>query len=344
MKAIVQDRYGSPDVLAYGEVEKPEAGEGDVLVRVHAAGVDRGVWHLMAGLPYLVRIMGYGFRRPTKRVPGMDVAGIVEAVGSGVTRFRPGDRVFGEISGAYAEYASAPATSLEAMPANLGFEQAAALAISGRTALRAVREMGEVTAGQRVLVIGASGGVGSYAVQIAKAYGAEVTGVCSTSKVDLVRSIGADHVIDYTREDFTDGNHKYDVILDMGGNRPLRRLRRALTERGTLVIVGGEAGGRWLGGIGRGVWASLLSGFVSQNLRMQVPGEQTDDLRVLKELVETGKVTPTIDRTFPLEEAADAIRYLVSGKARGKIVLTLGGAAAPTRRPPAPGTSSGRPT
>jgi len=344
MKAIVQDSYGPADVLAYGEVDRPEAGPGDVLVRVHAAGVDRGVWHLMAGLPYLVRIMGYGFRRPTQRVPGMDMAGTVEATSSGVTRFRPGDRVFGEISGAYAEYASAPATSLEAMPANLTFEQAAGLAISGRTALRAVREMGEVTAGQRVLVIGASGGVGSYAVQIAKSYGAEVTGVCSTSKVDLVRSIGADHVIDYTREDFTDGHHQYDVILDMGGNRPLRRLRRALAERGTLVIVGGESGGRWLGGIGRGVWASLLSPIVAQRLRMQLPEERPDDLRVLRELVEAGKVTPVIDRTFPLERAADAIQYLVSGKARGKVVLTMGGAAAPTRRPPAPGTSSGRPT
>lgn len=323
MKAITQDRYGQADVLTYGEVDRPEAGAGEVLVRVHAAGVDRGVWHLMAGLPYLVRIMGFGFRKPAQRVPGMDVAGRVESVGPAVTRFKPGDRVFGEITGAYAEYACAPETKLGAMPSNLTYEQAAGLAISGRAALRAVRDMGEVKRGQCVLVIGASGGVGTYAVQIAKAFGAEVTGVCSASKAELVRSLGADHVIDYTREDFTDGRRRYDVILDLGGNRPLHRLRRALAERGTLVIVGGESGGRWLGGMGRGVWASLLSRFVGQTLRMQLPEERPDDLRVLRELVEAGTVTPVIDRTFPLAQAADAIRYLVSGKARGKIVLTV---------------------
>lgn len=325
MKAIVQDRYGSANVLEYREVDKPAVGAGDVLVRVRAAGVDRGVWHLMAGLPYLVRIVGYGLRKPVQQVPGLDVAGVVEAVGTGVTRFRPGDRVFGEIAGAYAEFVSASEDKLWTMPENLSFEQAAVLAVSGRTALRAVRDMGKVSAGQHVLVIGASGGVGSYAVQIAKAFGAEVTGVCSTSKVDLVRSIGADHVIDYRREDFTDGRRRFDVILDMGGNRPLRRLRRALAERGTLVIVGGEAGGRWLGGIGRGIWASLLSGFVGQELRMQLPEEKTEDLRVLSELVETGKVTPVVDRTFPLEQAAEAIRHLESGRARGKIVLRVSG-------------------
>lgn len=323
MKAITQDRYGQADVLTYGEVDRPEAGAGEVLVQVHAAGVDRGVWHLMAGLPYLVRIMGFGFRKPAQRVPGMDVAGRVESVGPAVTRFKPGDRVFGEITGAYAEYACAPETKLGAMPSNLTYEQAAGLAISGRAALRAVRDMGEVKRGQCVLVIGASGGVGTYAVQIAKAFGAEVTGVCSASKAELVRSLGADHVIDYTREDFTDGRRRYDVILDLGGNRPLHRLRRALAERGTLVIVGGESGGRWLGGMGRGVWASLLSRFVGQTLRMQLPEERPDDLRVLRELVEAGTVTPVIDRTFPLAQAADAIRYLVSGKARGKIVLTV---------------------
>jgi len=323
MKAIVQERYGSAEVLRYQEIDEPELGAGDVLLRVHAAGVDRGVWHLMAGLPYLVRIVGYGLRRPAQRVPGMDVAGEVERVGPGVTRFQPGDRVFGEISGAWAELASAPEEKLGPMPDTLTFEQAAGLAISGRTALRAVRDMGEVKQGQRVLVIGASGGVGTFAVQVAKASGARVTGVCSTSKMDLVRSLGAEEVIDYTREDFTDGSRQFDVIIDIGGNRPLRRLRGALTGTGTLVIVGGEAGGRWLGGIGRGIWASLLTRFVGQTLRMQLPEERPDDLRVLKELVESGRVTPVIDRSFPLAQAADAIRYLVSGTVRGKVVLTV---------------------
>ena len=324
MKAIVQDRYGSAETLEYRDIEEPGVGPGEVLVRVHAAGVDRGVWHLMAGLPYLVRIMGFGFRKPKQRVPGMDVAGRVEGVGAGVTRFRKGDEVFGEITGAYAEYASAPAEKLERKPGPLTFEQAAGLAISGRAALQAVRDQGKVQAGQEVLVIGASGGVGSFAVQIAKAFGARVTGVCSTSKVELVRSLGADHVIDYSRERIDDGKRRYDVILDIAGNRPLRRLRRALKAAGTLVIVGGERGGRWLGGMHRSIGAALLSPWVPQTLKMQITENRAEDLGVLTELVEAGKVTPVIDRSFPLRDAAEAVRYLVAGKARGKVVVVPG--------------------
>ncbi len=238
-----------------------------------------------------------------------------------VTRFQEGDEVFGEIAGTYAEYASAPAKKLEKKPGNLTFEQAAGLAISGRAALQAVRDQGQVSSGQQVLVIGASGGVGSFAVQIAKARGAEVTGVCSTSKVDFVRSLGADHVIDYTREQIDDGNRRYDVILDIAGNRPLRRLRRALTSMGTLVVVGGEAGGRWLGGMQRSIGAALLSPWARPSDADH--GRSRRGPRVLKELVEAGKVRPVVDRSFPLREAADAIRYLVAGKARGKVVVTM---------------------
>lgn len=324
MKAIVQDRYGSTETLAYRDIEKPAVGPGEVLVRVQAAGVDRGVWHLMAGLPYLVRIMGFGLRKPKHRVPGMDVAGRVEAVGSGVTKFLPGDEVFGEITGAYAEYAVAPEEKLEEKPSTLSFEQTAGLAISGRAALQAVRDQGRVSAGEHVLVIGASGGVGSFAVQIAKAFGAEVTGVCSTSKVEFVRGLGADHVIDYKRETIADGGRRYDVILDIAGNRPLRRLRRLLSDAGRLVIVGGERGGRWLGGMQRSIGAALLSPFVRQTLCMQITEDRAEDLGALKDLVEAGTVAPVIDRSFPLRDAAEAVRYLVAGKARGKVVVVPG--------------------
>ena len=241
-------------------------GDDEVLVRVHAAGVDQGVWHVMAGLPYPIRLAGYGIRAPKNPVPGADLAGVVEAVGKDVTRFQPGDEVFGIGKGSFAEYARAREDKLAPKPANLSFEQAAAVAISGLTALQGLRDHGNVRPGQKVLIIGASGGVGTYAVQMAKAFGAEVTGVCSTAKVDLVRSIGADHVIDYTREDFAEGKQRYDVILDIGGNSSLSRLRRALTPKGTLVIVGGETGGRWLGGFDRQLRARLLSPFVGQTL------------------------------------------------------------------------------
>ncbi|MGH8823594.1 MAG: NAD(P)-dependent alcohol dehydrogenase [Jiangellaceae bacterium] len=323
MKAIVQDTYGSADVLELRDIDKPEIGDDEVLVRVHAAGVDRGVWHLMTGQAYLIRLAGYGFRRPKNPVRGREVAGRVEAIGTNVTRFRPGDEVMGMSEGSFAEYARAREDTLTAKPANLTFEQAAAVPISASTALQAVRDKGQVQPGQRVLIIGASGGVGTFAVQLAKAFGAEVTGVCSTAKVDLVRSIGADHVIDYTREDFADGGQRYDLILDIGGNRSLSHLRRALTREGTLVLVGGEGGGRWIGGMERQVQAIAISPFVRQGLKMFIAREHYEELQVLTELIEAGKVTPVIDRTFPLSEAPQAIRYLDEGQARGKIVITV---------------------
>jgi len=323
MKAIVQDTYGSTDVLELRDIDKPEIADDEVLVRVRAAGVDRGVWHLMTGLAYPIRLAGYGLRAPKTPVPGMDLAGVVEAVGKDVTRFQPGDEVFGIGKGAYAEYARAPENKLAPKPANLSFEQASAVAISGLTALQALRDRGKVQPGQQVLIIGASGGVGSYAVQLAKVFGAEVTAVASATKADLVRSLGADHVVDYTRDDFSDGEHRYDLILDIGGNASLSRLRRALTPKGTLVIVGGETGGRWLGGYDRLLRAPLLSLFVSQQLGTLVNRENHEDMLVLTELIEAGKVTPAIDRTYPLTEAAKAIRYLEQGHVRGKVVITV---------------------
>ncbi len=324
MKAIVQDEYGEvDDVLRLEEIDKPEIGADEVLVRVHAAGVDRGVWHVMTGLPYPIRLAGYGLRAPKTPVPGMDVAGVVEAVGKDVTRFRFGDEVFGVAKGSFAEYARAPENKLAPKPANLTFEQAAAVAISGLTALQALRDGGKVQPGQRVLIIGASGGVGSYAVQLAKAFGAHVTGVCSTTKVDMVRSIGADQVIDYTRDDFAEGEQRYDLILDIGGNSSLSRLRHALTPKGTLTIVGGETGGRWLGGYDRMLRAPLVSTFVGQKLGALVSSENHEDMLVLKELIEAGKVTPAIDRTYPLSEASKAIRHVEEGHARGKVVITV---------------------
>lgn len=323
MRAIVQDAYGSTEVLGLEDISRPEIGDDEVLVRVRAAGVDPGVWHLMAGLPYLVRMAGFGIRAPKTRVRGSDVAGTVEAVGADVTRFQPGDEVFGSCDGAFAEYASAKAERLALKPATLTFEQAAAIATSGFTALQGLRDRGETEAGQKVLVIGASGGVGTSAVQIAKALGAEVTGVCSTRNVDMVRSIGADHVIDYTAQNFADGTQSYDVILDTAGNRPLSLLRGALTRRGTLVIVGGEGGGRWIGAVGRTFKALLLSPLVSQRLRAFISKESSDDLEVLRQFVEAGHLTPVIDRAYPLNETPDAIAYIAEGHARGKVVVTV---------------------
>jgi NADPH:quinone reductase-like Zn-dependent oxidoreductase len=323
MKAIVQDTYGSADVLELRDIGTPEIAAGEVLVRVHAAGVDRGVWHLMTGLPYPVRLAGYGLRAPKTPVPGTNMAGVVEAVGHEVTRFQPGDEVFGIGKGTFAEYARAPENKLAPKPANLTFEQAAAVAVSGLTALQGLRDHGRVQPGQTVLIIGASGGVGTFAVQLAAAFGAQVTGVCSTTKMDLVRSIGAGHVIDYTREDFADGKQHYDVILDIGGNPSLSRLRRALTPKGTLVIAGGETRGRWLGGADRQLRALLLSRFVDQKLTTFICRENHEDLLVLKELIEAGRITPVIDRSYPLSEAPKAIRYLEQGHARGKVVITV---------------------
>jgi NADPH:quinone reductase-like Zn-dependent oxidoreductase len=325
MKAIVQDAYGTEDVLEYRDIDKPAPGDGEVLVRVRAAGLDRGVWHVMTGLPYLVRVVvpTMGLGRPKVPVRGMDLAGQVEAVGGGVTRFRPGDAVFGWTDGSYAEYASVPEGQLVPMPANLGFEQAAAVPISGLAALQGLRDVGELHAGQRVLVIGAAGGVGSFAVQLAKALGAHVTGVGSTTQLDLIRSLGADAVVDYTRDDVTDGSRHWDLILDTAGHRSLSRLRRALTPRGTLVIVGSEVRGRWLGGFDRNLRAVALSRLVGQRLRMLSSTPRRDDLQTLRELIEAGEVTPVVDRAFPLPETPEAIRHLLRGHGRGKIVITV---------------------
>jgi NADPH:quinone reductase-like Zn-dependent oxidoreductase len=323
VQAIVQDSYGPADVLSLQEIERPVPGDGEVLVRVRAAGVDQGVWHVMAGMPYLVRIMGFGLRAPKARVRGVDVAGVVEAVGANVTRFRPGDEVFGSGEGSFAEFACARVDRLVAKSASLSFEQAAAMPVSGCTALKAVRDKAEVRAGQRVMVIGAGGGVGTFAVQLAKAFGANVTGVCSTAKVDLVRSIGADRVIDYTREDIAAGGQRYDAILDAGGNRPLSQLRRVLTARGTLVIVGAEVSGRWLGGSDRTLRALALSPFVRQRLRAFVSSERTEDLQQLQELVEAGKLTPVVDRTYPLSEVPAAIRAMRERQVGGKLVISV---------------------
>jgi NADPH:quinone reductase-like Zn-dependent oxidoreductase len=323
MEAIVQDTYGSSDVLRFAEIDKPDIAADEVLVQVRAAGLDRGTWHSMTGQPYLMRLMGFGFRRPKNRVAGLDVAGTVVAVGAEVTRFQPGDEVFGIARGSFAEYAAAREDKLAHKPANLSFTQAAVVPISGSTALQALRDVGRVEAGQKVLVIGASGGVGTYAVQLAKALGAHVTGVSSTAKVDLVRSIGADDVIDYTREDFADGSRHYDLILDIGGNSRLSRLRRALTPTGTLVIVGGEEGGKLTGGFGRSLRAPVLSLFVRQRLTMLSSKERHTYLDALRPLIEAGKVTPAIDKTYPLAEAPAAMRHLEAGQARGKIAITI---------------------
>ncbi len=325
MKAIVQQEYGTApeDVLRLAEVARPTIADDELLVRVVAASVDRGTWHMMAGLPYPMRLAGFGLRRPKATNPGRSVAGTVWSVGKDVTEFKPGDEVYGTCDGSFAEYARARAGRLAPKPANLSFEQAAAVPVSALTALQAVRDRARVQAGQTVLIIGASGGVGTFAVQIAKAFGAEVTGVCSAAKTDLVRSIGSDHVIDYTREDVTDGEHHYDVILDIAGNRRLSQLRRALTPRGRLVIVGGEFDGRWRFGLGRLLLAPLLSLLVSQKLGSFIASENSEDLRVLRDLIESGKVAPATDRAYPLGETPAAIRYVQEGRARGKVVITI---------------------
>ena len=322
MQAIVQDRYGSTDVLRLDDIDVPEPGTGAVLIRVRAAGVDRGVWHLMTGEPYLARL-AFGLRRPRNRVPGMDVAGVVERIGAGVTGFAVGDEVFGIGKGTYAEFAVAPTKKLAHVPEGLSFEHAAAVPISGLTALQAVRDVGTVQPGQSVLVIGASGGVGTYAVEIATAAGAEVTGVCSTAKMDLVRSIGAAHVVDYTQDDVVELGKRYDVVIDIAGNRTLRHLRRMLAPKGTLVIVGGEAGGRWLGGIERNLRAALWSPFIGQRMRAFISRERGEDIERLAEMIAAGEVRPIVERTFPLADAAAAIRQLEDGNARGKVVITV---------------------
>jgi NADPH:quinone reductase-like Zn-dependent oxidoreductase len=320
MRAIVQDTYGSADRLRLSQVERPVIAAGEVLVQVRAAGVDRGTCHLMRGEPYLMRILGFGFRGPKNRVPGLDVAGTVAAVGGDVTRFKAGDEVFGISRGSFAEYAAAREDKLVRKPAGLSFEQAAVVAVSGLAALQGLRA-GRIKAGQKVLIIGASGGVGSYAVQLAKAFGATVAGVASTAKVGLVRSIGADQVIDYTREDFADGRQHYDLILDIGGDSRLSRLRRALTPRGTLVIAGGE-GGKWTG-VGRQLRALMLSPVVPQRLTMYISAHRQADLQALRQQVEAGHVTPVVGKTYPLPEVPEAIRDLEGGRAQGKLAITV---------------------
>jgi NADPH:quinone reductase-like Zn-dependent oxidoreductase len=325
MKAIVQDRYGGVDVLEFRDIDQPLPNDDQVLVRVHAAGLDRGVWHVMTGLPYMIRLVvpTLGLRKPKVPALGMDLAGRVEAVGKQVTRFQPGDEVFGWCNGSYAEYACAPEDHFVPKPANLSFEQAAVVPISGFAALQALRDNGQVQPGQRVLVIGAAGGVGSFVVQLARAFGAQVTGVCRTTQAELVRSTGADQVIDYTREDVTDGTRHWDLIIDTAGHRSLSQLRRALTPKGTLVIVGSEGRGRWLGGFDRQLRAVALSRFVGQRLRMLSSKPRQQDLQTLRELIEAGKLTPVIDRTYPLREVPEAIRHLVEGHGGGKVVITV---------------------
>ncbi|MFC9692136.1 NAD(P)-dependent alcohol dehydrogenase [Kribbella sp. NPDC056951] len=322
MLAITQNRYGDPGVLALREVDVPVPADDEVLVEVRAAGVDRGVWHLMTGLPYPVRLAGYGVRAPKNPVIGMDVAGVVSSVGAGVSRFKPGDEVYGLGIGTFAEYARVLEKKLAPKPANLTFEQAAAVPVSSLTALQAVRDQAKVKRGDRVLILGASGGVGSYAVQVAATFGADVTGVCSKSKGDLVSALGAHQVLDYSSDDFTQYG-PFDVILDINGHSSLGRLREALTPKGTLVIVGGETGGRWLGGMDRLLRAMVLTGFVGQRLRPFISSENHVDLQAMTELIETGKVVPAVDRVFPLAEAAAAIQYLIDGHVRGKVVIAV---------------------
>jgi NADPH:quinone reductase-like Zn-dependent oxidoreductase len=325
MKAIIQDSYGSPDVLELRDIDRPEFGDDEVLIHVHAAGVNPGDWAIMSGLPYIARPI-YGLRKPKTAVRGTDVAGTVEAVGTGVRRFQPGEEVFGwcgGLGGAFAEYASVSEDALAPKPANLDFEQAAAVPMAGIVALQALRDHGDVRAGHKVLINGASGGVGTFAVQIAKALGAEVTGVCSTRNLEMVRSIGADHVIDYTREDFTRMDRRYDFVLDNVANHSLSELRGALTPTGTLVPNGGGFDNHWFAGGGRVISAHVLSRFVSQSLRPFLVSPNLEDLGVLEELIEAGKITPVIDRTYLLSETPEAIGHVRGGHARGKIAVAV---------------------
>ncbi|WP_067709754.1 NAD(P)-dependent alcohol dehydrogenase [Nocardia yamanashiensis] len=319
MKAIVQSAYGTTAALSYTEVPTPAPGKGEVLVRVRVAGMDPSVWHLMTGLP-LVGRLALGIRKPRFKIRGWDAAGIVEAVGDGVTRFQPGDAVFGTVPGSFAEFACAAEKNLHAKPENVSFEQAATLPTSGMTAVAGLRDSGRIQAGQRVLIIGAGGGVGHLAVQLAKHYGAHVTGVCSTAKVEFVRNLGADTVIDYTREPLTG---TYDLVLDMAGNRPLSEVRALLTPTGTLVLGGGENGGRWMGGTDRSLRAVLLNPFVRQHLRALLSLADPEILALLAEVAEAGAVLPVIDRTYPLADAAKAIDHLVTGRPQGKIAIAV---------------------
>ena len=321
MRTVIQPAYGGPDVLEVRDVDVPVTGGGEVLVRVRAAGLNIGDWHLLRGIPYVMRLV-FGFRRPRKAIPGMDLAGEVEAVGAGVTGLTPGDAVFGWAPGVFAEYASVPENNLLAMPRGLTFEQAAAVGDSAFTALIAVRDQGRVGPGDSVLINGASGGIGTFAIQMAKSFGAEVTAVCSGRNAELVRSLGADHVIDYTREDFTQGDRQYDVMLDLIGNRPLAECRRSLAPRGTYVVVGVKDMGRWFG-LARQFKAVFTAPFVSQKMRVFVCKHTRADLAVLKQLVEAGDVQPVLDQRYELAQVREAFAALGSGHARGKTVITV---------------------
>ena len=321
MKAIVQDRYGKPEaVLGLQEIAKPAVKDGEVLVRVHAASIHVGDWLVVTGVPYIAR-PAYG--KPKGRVPGTDVAGTVEAVGNGVTGLRPGDEVFGWCTGAFAEYASAPADHFVPKPANLTFEEAAAVGVSASTALQLLRDQGKIKPGQKVLINGASGGIGTFAVQIAKAFGAEVTGVCSTRNVEMVRSIGADHVIDYTREDFTRNGHRFDFILDNVANHSLSDTRRVLTPSGKLQSNNGTSGGRWFGTIGTVLKSATVSMFDGRQLGPAIKFANRADLLVLKELIEAGKITPVIDATYALSDTGKALAHVGEGHARGTVVISV---------------------
>jgi NADPH:quinone reductase-like Zn-dependent oxidoreductase len=323
MKEIAYSNYGSPDVLRREEVEKPTAGEKDVLIKVRAASVNPLDWHFMRGTPYMVRIMT-GLRKPKDKRLGVDVAGEVEAVGRDVIQFKPGDAVFGTCRGAFAEYACAPETAFVMKPENVTFEQAASVPIAAFTALQSLRDKGKIQPGQKVLINGASGGVGTFAVQIAKSFGAEVTGVCSTRNVDMVRSIGADHVIDYTQEDFTKSGQRYDILLDLIANHSLSACRRILNPKGICITAGGSAG-RWMvGPMARSITALVLSWFVSQKFVGCLARQSKEDLAIMRELMKAGKVTSVIDKRYRLSEVPDALRYLEEGHARGKVVITVG--------------------
>jgi NADPH:quinone reductase-like Zn-dependent oxidoreductase len=319
MKAVVQDTYGSSEVLRIGHVPIPEPGDQEVLIKVHAAGLDRGTEHLMTGKPYAMR-PATGLRRPKNPVSGRDVAGTVVRVGPAVTRFAPGDEVYGVAPGSFAEYAVGPENKLSPKPANLTFAQAAVVPISAGTALQALRDVGKAQPGQRVLVIGASGGVGSYAVQLAKVVGTHVTGVASAAKADFVRSLGADHVLDYDRDDFADGSRRYDLILDIGGGASLTRLRRALKPRGTVVFVGSENTGN-ITGMGRQLRGAVVSPFVPQRIAILMAKERASDLQQLTEHLQSGRLVPTLAETYPLDQAKTAMQMLEAGKVRGKVVI-----------------------
>ena len=323
MRAIVQDRFGPPDVLQLADTGLPEVGADDVLVRVHAAALNPADWHILRGDPLVARLMGVGLTKPKARVAGIDAAGVVETAGANVRGLRNGEEVLGFCRGAFAEYACAAADMVVPKPAKLSFEQAAAVPVAATTALRGIRDVGQVKAGQQVLVNGAGGGVGTYAVQIAAALGAEVTGVCSTRNVELVRSLGAAHVVDYTREDFTDGRSQYDVILDNVSDLPLNRLRRALVPKGILVLNGGGSPGHVFGPVAGILRAVVANAFVSQRLRPLPSRQNQAELLAVTGLIEAGKLMPVVDRTYPLADTVEGLRTVEQGHTRGKIVVTV---------------------